>query len=202
MLENLGVGTTNSSLIADIIDIEKDNNFKHLIIVTDGKVEVEDIENADTKMNLINYNFDFVSVYILGEEADLSIGAPYCRRIPNKTYCKRNNSESFFELNTLSKDDIMILNNLEKIIKSYNDFMYYYEKILNAFQAQCIGTSKNSILKARIESVLSKIEKNEEIIDLDLFNNRKNILIGITQGILYNTFILEGIKAAIKDYKK
>ena len=199
IFENKSIyGETNTSLIADIINIEKCNNFRHLVIVTDGQVTQDIIEEADIKMKKIDYFFDYVSVYILGETADLSVGAPFCRRTPNKTYLKRNISEDFIPLTTLSEDDIMIIDNLEGI-DNYEDFMNEYEKILNAFQAQCIGTSGNKELKERIELVIKRVE-NGGIIDKPLFEKRKRTLIGITQGILCNTFTLEGIKAAIKEY--
>ena len=76
---------------------EQKNNFKHLMIITDGNVYNYEINEVDEIMKDKNYNFEYVSVYIIGDEGDLSIGAPFCRRTPNKTYIKKNESENEFK---------------------------------------------------------------------------------------------------------
>ena len=45
-----GNGGTSSSLIAEIGRIEKNGNFEHLIIVTDGQVSTNDIDTSDNKV--------------------------------------------------------------------------------------------------------------------------------------------------------
>ena len=56
---------TNSSLIADIAEEEKDNNFEHLIIITDGDVKSEEIDKSDKKFKEYNLHFSFVSCFII-----------------------------------------------------------------------------------------------------------------------------------------
>ena len=97
-------------------------------------------------MKNINYNFEYVSVYIIGDNGDLSIGAPFCRNAPNKTYFKKNSSEkNFKEIATLNKEDLKILdeiitNNDLLQIKKYNSS----KKIINIETLQNkIITSKN-----------------------------------------------------------
>lgn len=60
--------------IIEIISIEKLNNFKHLIIITDGQVDFFQISLADIRMEKIDYNLDFVSIYIFGPHANLIVG--------------------------------------------------------------------------------------------------------------------------------
>ena len=36
-------------------------------------------------MNNNNIQFKFVSVYVIGTEGNLSVGAPFCRGCPNRT---------------------------------------------------------------------------------------------------------------------
>ena len=83
------LGGTYPKLIADIINLERNNKCKHLMIITDGNVNSEDILETDKRMEKIKYYFDFVSVYILGTEANLSISAPFCRKTPHKAYMKK-----------------------------------------------------------------------------------------------------------------
>ena len=57
----------------------------HLIIVTDGSVSEKDIDITDKLIQENNIKFKFVSVYIIGPDGDLSVGAPFCRGCPNRT---------------------------------------------------------------------------------------------------------------------
>ena len=197
-----GAGT-KIDLIVDIINNEKINNFRQLIIITDGIVTEEEIELTDSRFKEIDYVIDYVFVYILGEEPNFSVGVPFCRNIPNKILYKNNSNDNYYtELHTLNKEEIHILNNLEDF-SDYNSFMNNYEKICNAFQTQCLGKSQNEILRNQLSLIIDKITKNDNnIIDKNLFNRRINILMGMTKGILKNTFSLEGIKAAIHNYKE
>lgn len=152
-------------------------------------------------MNEIFYNFEFVSVYILGKGADLSVGSPFCRNTPNKTYAKKDSFENdFTEQTTLSKEDLKTLEHLEEN-KTYNTFMNNYYKILNAIQAKCIGISENKELETKLNSIFTKIESENKINDRKLFNQRKQSLLRITKGALKNTFTLDKIKAAIYNYQ-
>ena len=198
--ERFGEGGTDINNIAEIIDIEKENNFKHLVIITDGQVGPFNIKTADEEMENINISFDFVSVYILGPNGNLSVGAPFCRNIPNKTFAKKFEDDPYEELMTLSLEDLHIINNLENY-DNYNDFMDNYNKILNALQAKCIGMSENVELEKRLQSVINTIKNKDQIIDKDLFNQRTHALLSVAKGALKDTFTLDRIRAAIHNYK-
>ena len=187
-------GDTYPYLIADIIEEEKNNKCRHLVIITDGNVSQEEINEADEKIKNINYNFDYVTVYILGDEADLSVGAPFCRNTPNKTFEKKGPEDNFKELVTLSKEDIETLEHLEQYY-NYNEFMNNYDKIFKAVQAKCIGTSDEN-LKNRLEIMFANIMKDSKNIDFDLINKSKKALIGMTEGSIKNNFTLDQINAA------
>ena len=189
-----GFGDTYPYLIADIIEEEKENNCKHLVIITDGCVSQIEISKADEKIKNINYTFDYVTVYILGNDADLSVGAPFCRNTPNKTFAKKGPEDNFIELTTLSKDDIETLDHLEEY-NSYEEFMNNYDKILNAVQAKCIGRSDQD-LKKKLQIMFEKISKNNINIDFEIFEKRKKALIGMTEGSIKNNFTLDKINAA------
>ena len=189
-----GNGGTYPYLIAQIIEDEKQNEFKHLIIVTDGNVYEDEIKLADEKIKNVDYHFNYVTVYILGEDANLSVGAPFCRNTPNKTFRKKNQIDIFDEMITLSKEDIDTLNQLENY-NNYNDFMNNYDKIFKAVQAKCIGTS-DSDLKNKLEIMFENIIKYNSNIDLEFIDKSKKALIGMTEGSIKNEFTLDKIKAA------
>ena len=158
------------------------------------------IEEADKIMEKINCNFDFITVYVLGPDGNLSVGAPFCRNVPNRTFSKKNESDSFKIIMTLTLDDLYVINNLEKY-DNYNMFMDNYEKILNALKAKCIGVSENEVLENRLQSVINRIINKNQIIDKELFNQRKQTLLRVTRGTLKDTFTLDTIRAAIHNYK-
>ena len=81
--EKKGNEGTNSVNIAKIAK-ENPNHREHLIIVTDGCVNNKDIDECDRFLSKENIKFKFVSVYMIGRQADRSVGAPFCRNCPNK----------------------------------------------------------------------------------------------------------------------
>ena len=120
-----------------------------------------------------NYNFEFVSVYIIGKDGDMSIGAPFCRRTPNKTYIKKYETETEFkEMATLNKEDMMILEKIEEY-NTYSDFMKNYHKIKNAVQAKCIGTLQNKELEIKLKTLFDNITQKEKNKISTEFNQRK-----------------------------
>ena len=189
-----GFGDTYPSLIVDIIEEEKKSKCRHLVIITDGNVSQSEISEADSKIKKIDYNFDYVTVYILGSDADLSVGAPFCRNTPNKTFEKKGPNDNFTELVTLSKEDIETIEHLEEL-DNYEEFKNNYDKIFNAVQAKCIGTSDEN-LKIKLEIMFANILSNNDNIDLDFINNKKKALIGMAEGSIKNVFTLDKINAA------
>lgn len=101
---------------------------------------------------------------------------------------------------TLTIEDLSVINNLENY-DNYDYFMNNYEKILNALQAKCIGTSENKEFENKLQSVINKIIDKNQIIDKELFNQRAQTLLGVTRGVLKRTFTLDTISAAIHNYK-
>jgi hypothetical protein len=197
---NENLGRTFPKLIVDIIKEEHKNNFKHLVIITDGNVSDEEINEVDKLMEDRNYNYEFVSVYIIGDKGDMSIGAPFCRRIPNKTYIKKYETETEFkEMATLNKEDMMILEKIEEY-NTYSDFMKNYHKIKNAVQAKYIGTLQNKELEIKLKTLFKNIAHKEKNKISTEFIQRKNISIGMTQGSLQKAFNIENINAAISTY--
>ena len=189
-----GYGDTYPHLIAEIIEEEKENKCRHLVIITDGCVPSCLIDEADEKMKSIDYNFDYVTVYILGFFANLSVGAPFCRNTPNKTFRKLSAYDNYREEITLSEEDIETLEHLNDY-ENFEEFKNNYDKIYKAVQAKCIGTSDLN-LKNKLEIMFSNILKNNENIDLEFINKRKNILLGMTEGSIKNAFTLDQINAA------
>ena len=77
---NEGTDSVNIAKIAK----ENPNYREHLIIVTDGSVNSQCIDECDKFLAKENIEFKFISVYMIGRLADESVGAPFCRNSPNK----------------------------------------------------------------------------------------------------------------------
>ena len=104
----VGKEGTSSINIAKLAK-ENPNHREHLIIVTDGSASSEDIDECDKFLADENIKFKFVSVYMIGRQANESVGAPFCRNCPNKNILilDENNRQ---KISSLSIEDINKLN--------------------------------------------------------------------------------------------
>jgi len=134
----------------------------------------------------------------LGDEADLSIGAPFCRNTPNKTLQKKKPGDNYEELATLSKEDLKTLENIENI-NNYDELKNNYDKIFKAVQAKCLGTFDEN-LKIKLEKMFETIINNNKNSNTDL-EYMKKALIGMTEGSIKDKFTLEKISAATYSFK-
>ena len=159
-----GRGGTDSSLIAEIGRITKGENFEHLIIVTDGKVGYNDIDESDKRVKNYGLQYSYVSTYIIGNKGNESVGCPYSRGCPGVTYIIDNNGNERKQA-SLSNEDQKALNEIEKI-KSWNVFKIKYNNLFNAIRAKCLGKEADANLKNKLNNLKSRIndvgtEKND-----------------------------------------
>ena len=169
-----GVKGTSSSLIAEIANIEKDNNFEHLIIVTDGDVQNDEIDKSDLKFKEYGLNFSFVSTFIIktGDQVlNESVGCPYSRNCPGFTYIVDEQGNQR-EQASLLKEDIEIFNNLDKI-NTYNEFKSKFWNIFRVVRAKCLGKNGDDELINKFLNFKKKINVPE--------NNKKDFNEKMTQ---------------------
>ena len=150
-----GLGGTSSELIADIVYSERYSGIEHLIIITDGSVNSNSIDNSDKKMKQYNIHFKFVSTYIIGSGGDRSVGAPYCRGDPSVTYLYKseNNPE---KLASLSHAQIKLFQDFENI-SSYNEFISKYDNLREVLETQMYGKNADSNLVSKINKVKNNV---------------------------------------------
>lgn len=148
---------TNSSLIAEIANIEKENKFEHLIIITDGDVQSKEIDKSDQKFQEYNLHFTFVSTFIIdtGDIINESVGCPYSRNCPGFTYIidKQGNQR---EQASVIDEDIQIFNHLNQI-KTYNELKLKYGNIYRIFRAKCLGKNSDDELKKKFQEFKTNI---------------------------------------------
>ena len=185
-----GSGGTDSSQIAQLIYQEKLKNekFEHLIIVTDGQVPQNYIDTNDNLVKQYGLKFDYVSSYLINlhNDANESVGCPYCRESPGTTYIIFNNGTEK-QLVTLTQKDRNIFQNINNINK-WNDFKLKYENLFRAIRAECLGKERNqnitndlNALEKRISDSVTEINDfKEKIKILKELNGRLRIFSGST----------------------
>ena len=148
---------TDSENIAKLAQ-NSPNHREHLIIVTDGKVNEKYIKRSDELMKKYNIQFKFVSVYIIGNGGNLSVGAPFCRGCPNRSIqvLDKNNRKSG---PTLNLEEISAFNNLDKL-NSLNQFNNTYDKLLSAIKAKQLGRNCDNELCEKLKLLKEKILKS------------------------------------------
>ena len=160
-----GSGGTNSSKIANILSLEANNNFKHLLIVTDGEVDKTEIEKSDNIMKSNNnIKLEFVSTFIIKTSGtcNLSVGAPYCRNVPNSTiYVSKEGKE--IKQPSLFEEDLNEWKQLEtNIYYTQDDFLKNYTKIENAVKAKTLGSSSGNVLQT-LSNFKERIKGNAKV---------------------------------------
>ena len=175
-----GVQGTLSSLIAKIANVERENNFEHLIIITDGDVKEDEVDLSDKLVKEYKINFSFVSTYIIdttGEKLNESVGCPYSRNCPGSTFIVLKDG-SQKEKASLLKEDLEIFEQIENI-KTFEEFNSKYYNIFRAIRAKCLGKKSDTQLKEKFLNFKNKIKipnnkKNEFEIKINELENMIN----------------------------
>ena len=176
-----GSGGTSSSKIAEILLLESNNNFDHLVIVTDGEVSLNEINKSDDimKKNRNNIKLKYVSTFIIDTygKCNLSVGAPYCRDVPNTTiYVDKDLKE--VKQPSLFKEDLDEWKKLGKEGYSQKEFLDNYSKILNAVKAKTLGSSSKETLRTLLNFKKKVLDEEKS---LPIFIDKINGLISFAQ---------------------
>ena len=150
-----GSDDTYSYYIAEIGRETKNENFEHLIIVTDGCVGYNDIDESGRRVASYGLQYSFVSTYIIGSGGDESVGCPFCRGCPGVTYLVDSYGNETKKA-SLSKEDLDVLNKMN-LINNWNDFKSKYLNLFNAIRAQMLGKNADSDLKNKLNNLRARI---------------------------------------------
>ena len=171
---------------------KKEEMREHLLIVTDGRIDEEEIELCDKMMKQYDINFKYVTVYIIGE-GDLSVGTPFSRNSPNKTIHITDDKKEEIYVNFTHKD-LIIFDNLEKI-SSYNEFKNNFDSLKRVIKAKVLGKNGDIIIKNKLEiiesTIMKTINENEKNDFFEYINTLKEYA---TNGIHDFKFGTAGIK--------
>ena len=162
----------HSYYIAEIGRETKNENFEHLIIVTNGRVGSKDIDESDQKVFQYGLKYRFVSFCIIGNEGDESVGCPYTRNTISVTYLVDNfgNEKS---ITSISREDRKALESID-YINNWKTFESKYDNLFNAMRGIYLEGKENLDLMNKIKNMKSRIsdagyKQNE-------FNNKCSVL--------------------------
>ena len=150
-----GPDGTYSYYIAEIGRVTKNENFEHLIIVTDGCVDSYDIDESDRRVQQYGLQYSYVSTYIIGSGGDESVGCPFSRGCPGITYIIDDYGNERQQA-SLSREDQNALSNINSI-NNWNTFNSKYLNLFNAIRAKCLGRNADSVLKNQLNNLKARI---------------------------------------------
>ena len=177
-----GPDGTESYYIAEIGRVTKNENFEHLIIVTDGQVSTYDIDESDRRVQQYGLQYSYVSTYIIGSGGDESVGCPFSRGCPGITYII-DNSGNERQQASLSKEDQNALSNINSI-NNWDTFNKKYQNLFNAIRAKCLGRNADSDLKNKLNSLKSRVTDAGS--NQNDFNTKFNNLFRMADGQIRN----------------
>ena len=173
---------TTSYYIAEIGRETKNENFQHLIIVTDGKVKTRDIDESDKRVEKYGLQYSYVSTYIIGRGGNESVGCPFSRGCPGVTIIIDENGKERQQA-SLSREDQKALEQINSI-KNWNTFNTKYQNLFRAIRAKCLGRNADNDLKNKLNKL------KERIIDAGSsqndFNTKFNNLYRMADGQIRN----------------
>ena len=193
-----GNGGTQSFLIAEIAKQEPEYR-EHLLIVTDGEVDFDCIQITQEILENRGIEFKYVTLFVIGNGDNLSVGAPFCRNCENIIFGIKEDGKRFSMANLLP-DDINNLNEIDSI-SNYDEFIMKYESLDKAIQAKMIGSEVDHELIKKLKSLKKIIEdefkdSERDSNDIQIFNEKWQKLYNMASGSLKNTFIIDNIAAA------
>ena len=176
-----GQGKRCSHFIAEIGRETKNENFEHLIIVSDGCVSASEIDESDTKVYKYGLQYSYVSNYIISG-GDESVGCPYYRGGPG-VICLIDNYGNEKQQVILSREDQNALE-LINLISNWSSFKSKYKNLFNAIRAKCFGKTSDPGLKDDLNNLRARIhdagsEQND-------FDKKYNELYKMADGQIVN----------------
>jgi DNA-directed RNA polymerase subunit RPC12/RpoP len=114
----------------------------HLILITDGEIEVNGIDECDAAIIKNNINFGFVSVFIIGRNIsmNLSVQAAFCRNCGSRVIVLKED-KLYKEVEpevVISAEDHALLNTISNI-NTFDELTQTYDGLIQALTARVIG---------------------------------------------------------------
>ena len=152
-----GGGTYNRNIYKSIIESGSSYWNGHLIIITDGEVDIEDIDECDNLMKDSKCQFKYVTTYVIGTGGkwNLSVGAPFNRECANQTIQVLYKGHRDVKMQ-ISNSAINAKKKLDSI-STYSEFREYYGKLSNVIFAKMAGKQADDDLKNKLKELKNRV---------------------------------------------
>ena len=163
-INKLGGTCTDPYQLCDYIS--RTNFHGKLILLTDGQIEKEQVDNLNKFLK--DWHFKFVEIYIVntGKPPNESVSCAFTRNSPHKLYSygidgkliedEKEDDEDVVDLNTVTAEDLDILKKLKNGgIKTISDFQEAIPNLEKALLAKSLGSKGDNELK----EILVKLKK-------------------------------------------
>lgn len=128
---------------------------EHLILVTNGGVSQSNVERCDQILQNNNIHFKYVTSYIIGIGANLSVDVPFTRGCSSKT----------IEVHPNHSRRVHIKNFLDQIdnINSLDQFKRYSKALFKATIQKVLGTEGDKSLQFKFEELKNRLMKENRL---------------------------------------
>jgi len=192
-----GGGTYSQNIYKSIIESGSSYYNGHLIIITDGEVDLKDIDECDSLMKNSNIKFNYVSTYVIGNGGNLSVGAPFNRESANQTIqvLKIGHRDVKMQIS------VSAVNALKKLddISTYLEFRECYGKLSNAIFAKMAGREADNILKNKLNELKNRVKNDPILKKKQMFKEKFEIqwkkLYDMADGKMRNKLSFDDISA-------
>jgi hypothetical protein len=136
-------GTKPTAIVSALVSMKIDYKKYHMILITDGEIEVDEIDRCDEGVKRNNIDFAFVTVFIVGRNiaTNLSIQAAFCRNCGSRVVTLKDD-KLYKEVEPevqVSVEDQRLLNEVSKI-NTYEELTKLFDGLLRALTARMIGS--------------------------------------------------------------
>lgn len=188
-----GTEGTDPSVIAQALVNDSSLRCEHLILVTDGMVGSGSVQESDSIMRRCNFVFRYVTTYVISNNGDLSVGAPFARGCGSHTiHVTSNGSER--RINGANSVDFRILDSIDNII-SIAQFRNSFRQIFAATKQKMIGSTGDHNLKAKFENLKTRLLRDQGGSLHPKADQILAILINMASGSHQNVFSISSITA-------
>ncbi|ORX42705.1 hypothetical protein BCR36DRAFT_415963 [Piromyces finnis] len=152
-------GTDPKCLFNSVFSKHQKATYSEFILISDGMVCNHEVDLLDEtiKRHADDFKCNYTEVYLLGNNANLSIACPFTRFNASKTIVKNLNSED--QIIAVSDEDLKTIDQIDSI-NTMEEFDLKYPSLEKAFIARYLGTDGDKELRRSVLLMQKRINSN------------------------------------------
>lgn len=171
-----GNGWTAPCAIIKYLALDSIKNVNHFVLITDGRVTVDEIDKCDNEIKNNSMTFNRFDGFIIGPKAsaNMSVTCPFTRCCSHEVIQIEPGKKPEI-ITKVSDDDFKIIEKI-KTIDDLDEFMNLYPTMERVFAARLLGTIgdqelRKEVVKMQQRITLSIAEKDSKSEETSLFVN-------------------------------